>query len=358
MLDTSARLLRLLSLLQGRRFWAGSELAERMEVTPRTVRRDVERLRTLGYPVSSSVGVAGGYRLDAGATLPPLLLDDDEAVAVALSLRTVATSAVSGAEAAAVGALAKLERVLPVRLRRRFRAMGKAVVPLYIRGPQVDAELLTTLASASRDHIQVSFRYVDRLGAGTRRRVEPHGLVNTGARWYLVAFDGTREDWRTFRVDRISGKAAAGHGFLPRELPDGDLATFVARSIRAPAAYRTRVLIHAPRDRVADKLHSSAGRLTAVSKRRCLLESEVSSLPGFSWSLATLGEEFEVQGPPELVRDISELAGRLSRAAERSSRGASRAMGGALRSRRGRPAPEAASTTFPGQGLTRKAPTK
>ena len=316
MLDTSARLLQLLSLLQRRRFWTGAELAERLEVTQRTVRRDVDRLRALGYPVSSSVGVAGGYQLDAGASLPPLLLDDDEALAIAIGLRTVAVSTVSGAEAAAVRALTKLERILPPRLRRRFRTMRDAMVPLHARGPRIDATVLTTLAAASRDHELVSFRYLDRHAKATRRRVEPHGLVHTGSRWYLAAYDLTREDWRTFRVDRIEGKATAADRFRHRELPDEDLAAFVSRSIGSRAyTHRARVLIHAPLEQVADKLHPAAGHLTAVSKRRCLLESGANSLPSLAWYIASLGEEFSVQSPPELVDAITELAGRLSRAA-------------------------------------------
>ncbi len=319
MLDPAARLLRLLSLLQARRFWTGTELAERLEVTQRTVRRDVDRLRSLGYPVSSSVGVAGGYQLDAGATVPPLLLDDDEALAMAIGLRTAATSTISGSEAAAVSALAKLERILPARLRRRFRTMRSAVVPLHAAGPQIDASLLTTLAGASRDHQRLRFRYLDREGKATRRRVEPHGLVHTGSRWYLAAYDLKREDWRTFRVDRIDGKATAEDYFRPRELPDRDVAAYVARSIgNAVHPHRARVLIHAPLDRVAKKLHPSAGELTAVSKRRCRLEASASSLPALAWYLASLGEEFEVQSPPELVALIGAMGGRLSRAAARS----------------------------------------
>lgn len=326
MLDTSARLLRLLSLLQAQRFWTGTELAERLEVTQRTVRRDVDRLRTLGYPVSSSVGVAGGYQLDVGATLPPLLLDDDEALAIAISLRTVAAGTVSGAEAAAVRALAKLERILPSRLRRRFSNMRSAVVPLHAAQPQVDATLLTTLAAASRDHQLVSFRYLDRQQNSTRRRVEPHGLVHASSRWYLVAYDPSREDWRTFRVDRIEGKATATDRFLPRELPDGDIALFVSRSIGSRAyTHRARIVIHAPLERVEQKLDPLAGTLTALSKRRCLLESGANSLPGLAWYIASLGEEFEVQSPPELVEEIASIGGRLSRATERSSRVADRA---------------------------------
>ena len=319
MIDSSARLLRLLSLLQGRRFWTGAELAERLEVTPRTVRRDVDRLRTLGYPVSSSTGVAGGYQLDAGARLPPLLLDDEEALAVAISLRTVAAGTVSGMETAAVSALAKLERVLPSRLQRRFRAMRSAVVPLHMRTPQVDASLLTTLAAASRDQLVVKFRYQDRAGKSTRRRAEPHGLVHTSSRWYLVAFDRKREDWRTFRVDRIVGRVKTAERFTLRELPDESVAAFVSRSIGSRAyTHRARVLIHAPFERVAAKLNPLAGHITALSKRRCLLESGANSLLALSWYIAQLGEEFEVQSPPELAEQVRELAQRLSRAAERS----------------------------------------
>ncbi len=321
MLDTSARLLRLLSLLQARRFWTGVELAERLEVTQRTVRRDVDRLRTLGYPVSSSAGVAGGYQLDAGATLPPLLLDDDEALAVAISLRTVAVSSVSGAEAAAVRALAKLERILPSRLRRRFRTMRDAMVPLHTRGPQIDATMLTTLAGASRDFQLATFRYLDREAKVSRRRVEPHGLVHTGSRWYLVAYDPQREDWRTFRVDRIEGKVVADGRFRPRELPDEDIATFVSRSIGTRVyTHHAQVLIHAPLERVAPKIHPLAGHLKAVGKRRCLLESGANSLSSLAWYVASLGEEFEVHSPPELVAEIADLGARLSRAAQRSSK--------------------------------------
>ena len=319
MLDTSARLLHLLSLLQARRFWSGAELADRLEVTPRTVRRDVDRLRTLGYPVSSSVGVAGGYQLDAGATLPPVLLEDDEALAIALSLRTVAAGGVSGTEEAAVRALAKLERILPMRLRRRVRAMHNAVVPMYVTSPRIDATLLTTLALASRDHEQVTFRYLDREGKSTHRRAEPHGMVHTGSRWYLVAFDLTRDDWRTFRIDRIGGRATTRERFLPRDVPGGDIAAYVSRSVGSRAhTFQARVLIHAPLERVAARVPPLAGHLTAVSKRRCLLESGADSLRGLAWHLASVGEEFEVQTPPELAEQIAELAGRLSRAAARS----------------------------------------
>src|SRR4051794_11032029 len=193
MLETSARLLRLLSLLQARRYWAGAELAERLEVTSRTLRRDVEKLRTLGYPVNAAAGRAGGYQLGAGAELPPLLLSDDEALAVTLGLRTAASGTVAGMEEAAVRALAKLEPLLPKRLRRRVKALGYAVVPLMGRGPSVHPELLSVLASACRDQHELAFAYADGGGRNTQRSVEPHGLVHTGARWYLVAWDLNRE---------------------------------------------------------------------------------------------------------------------------------------------------------------------
>lgn len=322
MLGTSARLLHLLSLLQARRFWSGAELAEQLEVTQRTIRRDVDRLRTLGYPVSSSAGIAGGYQLDAGARLPPVLLEDDEALAIALSLRTVAAGTVTGAEEAAVRALAKLERILPMRLRRRVRAMHNAVVPMYIASPQIDATLLTTLASAIRDHEQVRFRYSDRNAKSTHRRIEPHGLVHTGSRWYLVAFDLTRDDWRSFRVDRIQGRATARERFSPRDVPGGDITAYVSRSVGSrPYTFQARVLIHAPLEKVAAQVPPLAGHLTAVSKRRCLLESGSNSLRGLAWHIASLGEEFEVQSPPELAEHIAELAGRFSRAAARATHG-------------------------------------
>src|SRR5579862_7093394 len=183
MLQTSARLLRLLSLFQAQRYWSGAELSVRLDVTGRTLRRDVDRLRSLGYPVHSTSGVAGGYQLGAGATLPPLLLDDDEAVAVALGLRTSAVGGVSGLEEASVRALLKLEQVLPPRLRGRVAAVHGFVVPLQGHGPSVDAERLSIIANSCRDHECIRFTYHDRKGAPSVRTVEPHRLVHTGYRW-------------------------------------------------------------------------------------------------------------------------------------------------------------------------------
>ena len=197
MLPTSARLLRLLGLLQTHRDWTGPQLAERLAVSTRTVRNDVEKLRSLGYPVHSTTGVSGGYRLGPGAALPPLLLDDDEAVAVAVGLRSAAGGTVAGIEETSLRALAKLEQVLPSRLRHRVSALARAVVALPGTGPAVDADVLTAIAAAVRAHERLRFDYADHGGATSRRDTEPHRLVHTGRRWYLVAWDVTRADWRT-----------------------------------------------------------------------------------------------------------------------------------------------------------------
>src|SRR5690349_2390547 len=224
MSETSSRLLEMLSLLQGRRDWPGSELAERLEVSGRTIRRDIERLRGLGYPVESLTGPAGGYRLRAGTAMPPLLLDDDEAIAIAVGLRTAARASVAGIEETAVRALVKLEQVLPAHLRRRVGALGAATVTLPASGPTVELRHLTLIAAACRDSERLRFRYRRRDGTASRREVEPHSLVNHGRRWYLVAWDPGRGDWRTFRLDRLSRPAATGVRFALRGLPARDAA--------------------------------------------------------------------------------------------------------------------------------------
>ena len=241
MVGTSARLLRLLSLLQARRSWTGAELTSRLDVTPRTLRRDVDRLRSLGYPVASTAGVGGGYRFGAGTDLPPLLLDDQEALAVALGLRAAAAGAIAGLEDATLGALAKLDQVMPARLRRRVSALHGAIVPLPHRGPAVDVATLALLAGACRDAERLRFEYRGRDAEATRRRVEPAGLVSAGFRWYLVAWDLDRADWRTFRVDRIAGKPARGETFTPRPPPAGRVVRLrrevgVGRRLRRPRA--------------------------------------------------------------------------------------------------------------------------
>src|SRR3954452_3380521 len=235
MAKTSSRTLRLLSLLQTHRFWPGPELADRLGVTDRTLRRDIDRLRGLGYPVDSSTGATGGYRRGSGGHMPPLLLDDDEAVAIAVGLRSAASASIDGMEDTAVRALAKLEQVLPDRLRRRVLAVHTNVASLQWSdgGPVVDAEALAVLALACRDREQVRFDYRRRDGDDSSRLVEPHQLVSTGRRWYLVAWDVRRDDWRTFRLDRLERARLAGVRCAPRGLPGGDAAAFVAQSIRS-----------------------------------------------------------------------------------------------------------------------------
>ena len=222
MVQTSARLLALLSLLQVRREWTGQELADRLDVGPRTIRRDVDKLRSLGYPVEAAPGVAGGYRLSAGGALPPLLLDDAEAVAVAVGLRTAASGSIAGIEETSVRALAKLEQVLPARLRRRVNALGDATSAFGVDGPQIDADVLATIAAACRDATRLHFAYVAKDERATRRNTEPCAVVYSGYRWYLVAFDTDRDDWRTFRIDRIHGRVRPGSRGRRRTVPGGD----------------------------------------------------------------------------------------------------------------------------------------
>jgi predicted DNA-binding transcriptional regulator YafY len=314
MLQTSARLLRLLSLFQARRYWSGADLSGQLEVTARTLRRDVDRLRSLGYPVHSTSGSAGGYQLGSGTTLPPLLLDDDEAVAVAVGLRTAA-GGITGIEEASVHALLKLEQVLPSRLRRRVTALHTFIVPLAKTGPTVDVRTLSTIAGACRDHEVLRFPYRSRSEVLSIRSVEPHRLVHTGYRWYLVAWDLSRKEWRTFRVDRIEPKLSTGLRFTPRQPPDGDFAAYVSKSVSyAPYAYRARVILHAPVEMVADRVPPTAGVLEAIDQRTCTLHTGANSLDMLAVFVALIGVDFEVREPPELVDQIRRLATRFSRA--------------------------------------------
>ena len=231
MKETSARLLRLLTLLQVRRVWSGHEIADRLGVTTRTVRRDFEKLRALEYPVTAVKGIAGGYSLGVGAHLPPLLLDDDEAVAIAITLRTAATSGVTGIGETALRALIKLEQILPSRLRNRVKAVQLSMVAAAGRGPTVDAGLLTAVGAACRDQQRLRFDYVGLGNASSARVTEPRELITWGSRWYLVAWDVGRGDWTAFQVDRIRLRGPAGPRFTPRKSPGVDAPTHVARSI-------------------------------------------------------------------------------------------------------------------------------
>jgi predicted DNA-binding transcriptional regulator YafY len=278
--DPTERALLLLSLLQTHRFWPGEELTQRLGVSARTLRRDVDRLRSLGYPVDATPGTGGGYRLAAGAHLPPLLLDDDEAVAIAVGLRSAASASIDGMEDTAVRALAKLEQVLPDRLRRRVLAVHTNVASLQWSddGPVVDADALAVLALACRDHEQVRFDYRRRDGDDSSRLVEPHQLVSAGRRWYLVAWDVRRDDWRTFRLDRLERARLAGVRCRPRELPGGDAAAFVAQSIRTmPQPAWALLEVGADADTLRAALHWGDTQIDAVATDRCRVRIEGTS---------------------------------------------------------------------------------
>lgn len=313
MWETSGRLLRLLSLLQIRREWPGAELADRLGVSVRTVRRDVERLRMLGYPVHAVRGVAG-YQLGAGADVPPLLLDDEEAVAVAMGLRTAAGGTIAGIEEASVRALAKVEQVLPERLRRRVNALGSITVPLRQGGPTVEPGVLTAVATAARDREQLRFDYVRHDGGEQRRRAEPHRLVSSGRRWYLVAWDVDRDDWRTFRVDRMRLRTPNGPRFSSRKLP-ADVADFVARGITTrPYRYRARLMLHGSVEAVTAQIPPTIGVVEPIDETRCLLETGSDSLDELAVWVSLFGFEFEVHEPDDLKVRVAEMVGRLSRA--------------------------------------------
>jgi predicted DNA-binding transcriptional regulator YafY len=324
--ETSSRILELLSLLQGRRDWPGEELAGRLEVSGRTIRRDIERLRRLGYPVESLTGPAGGSRLRAGSAMPPLLLDDEEAIAIAVGLRTAARASVAGIEESAVRALVKLEQVLPPHLRRRVGALGAATVTTPAAAPTVDPQHLTVIAAACRDHERVRFAYERRDGTRSRREVEPHALVNHGHRWYLVAWDRAREDWRTFRVDRLRGPASLGARCAPRELPGKDPAAFVRRSITsAPNRYEAVITLYATAHDVSRRVPSLWGSLEPLDDHMCVYRTGDDDLRWLALRVSSLGVDFEIREPPELVEEMRAVASRISRATRsRATRGTSR----------------------------------
>jgi predicted DNA-binding transcriptional regulator YafY len=308
MLETSARLLKLLSLLQAKRDWTGPELAERLAVTTRTVRNDVERLRNLGYPVHATPGVAGGYRLGAGAKLPPLLLDDDEAVAVALSLSTQDSET-------ADRALKKLEQVLPSRLRHRVSALQEYTVGT---ATELDPEVTVRIVNACRDRERLRFDYVKFDGEQDRREVEPYRLVHVRGRWYLVGWDLGRQDWRTFRADRVRPRVPTGPRFTPRALPD--LEAHLAKGL-ATAAWRFRatVTVHAPAAEVAAKV--PAALVEATGESSCRLTAGADTVEMLAVYLGMLGCGFSVDGPPELVHHLGKVADRFREAINTASHG-------------------------------------
>jgi predicted DNA-binding transcriptional regulator YafY len=316
-MSTSGRLLRLLSLLQTPRDWTGGELAERLEVSPRTIRNDVERLRALGYPVHATRGSVGGYRLEAGSSLPPLLLEDDEAVAVAIGLRTATSGAVTGIEETSLRALAKLEQVLPPRLRRQVSTLQRVTVHVRRRPvTTIDPSMLTELARLAREHFALRFDYSDRKQTASQRRVEPYRIVNSGQRWYLVAWDLDRADWRTFRVDRMRAGMSPGARFAPRGLTDAEVEALIARGVPVEARrHQARVLVHAPAAELAARFGQWFGTITAVDDTSAIVETGADDIEQLAAYLGLLGADFSVDEPPELVAAIRALAARYAAAA-------------------------------------------
>jgi predicted DNA-binding transcriptional regulator YafY len=332
-MSTSARMLQLLSLLQTHRYWPGRELADRLEVSPRTLRRDIERLRDLGYPVDAERGVAGGYQLAAGAALPPLVIDDEEAVAIAVGLQAAAQGAITGIGESAVQALAKVMQVLPPRLQRRVDALRAMTVPARWDGASssgssdgrggwstVDARTLTTLAQACRDDERVRFTYTSKDGPQTAREVEPHRLVPLGRRWYLVAYDLTRHDWRSFRLDRLAGPERTGDRYRPRPLPAEDAAAFVRAGLgRTASRYAVDVVVQAP----AAKVSAYVGRWGSVEEiddDHCRLRMDTDVLDWPAMALGAVGADFDVVSPPELVEYVGAWGRRFARAAAAGAR--------------------------------------
>lgn len=311
-MNPSTRMLRLLSLLQTHRYWPGEELSQRLTVSPRTLRRDIDRLRELGYAVDATRGVAGGYQLRGGTALPPLLLEDDEAVAIAVGLRTAAAGAVSGMAETSVQALTKVIALMPPRLRRRMDAVRSQTDNLVWGGaPIIDPDVLTTLAQACRDDELVRFGYQGRDADPTERRVEPLRLVSLGSRWYLVAYDRDRQDWRSFRLDRISEVVPTGQRFRPRELPSADALTFVQSGIRRmPQKYAVSVRVSAPVDAVARAV-GHWGEVEQVGEG-CVLRMSVDSLRWPVTVLVQLEGAFAVESPPELVELVDQVAHRFA----------------------------------------------
>ncbi|MFE4701098.1 helix-turn-helix transcriptional regulator [Streptomyces sp. NPDC056738] len=315
--DTPARLLQLLSLLQTPREWPGGELSERLGVSRRTVRRDIDRLRELGYPVQATKGADGGYRLVAGTAMPPLVLDDEEAVAIAVGLRAGAGHAVEGVDEASVRALAKLEQVLPSRLRRRVSMLQAATTPLTSGdGASIAPETLTVMASAIAGTERLRFAYRSGDGTPSRRLTEPYRLVSTGRRWYLVAYDVDRDDWRTFRVDRVSEPFATGARFTPRELPTGNAAEFLRQSMYGrQKTYTYEVTFAAPAEFVAARVPAWVGAPEPIDERSCRLRASSSdSVEWLAVRIAMVDCDFTVREPRELVDYVRELGARLSRA--------------------------------------------
>ncbi|WP_329100328.1 YafY family transcriptional regulator [Micromonospora sp. NBC_01699] len=317
MANTSSRTLRLLSLLQTHRYWPGAQLAERLGVSVRTLRRDIDRLRELGYPVEAQRGVDGGYQLTAGAALPPLVVDDEEAVALAVGLQAAAQSAVEGLAESSVRVLAKVVQVMPARLRRQVEALRAMTLSAGWDSPArpgVDPGVLTSVALACRDSEHLRFSYTAASGQHTDRHVEPHRLVSLGRRWYLVAYDLTRHHWRSFRVDRLTAPHGTGSRFRPRDLPAADAAEFVRSSLgNLPQQYRVEVLVDAPAAAVRERI-GQWSTVEEIDAEHCRVRMTADSLDWPTMALGALGADFRVLDPPELLEQIHDWGARFNRA--------------------------------------------
>lgn len=321
MANTSSRTLRLLSLLQTHRFWPGPELAARLEVSERTLRRDIERLRELGYPVDANRGTEGGYQLGAGATMPPLTVDEDEAIAMAVALNGAAQLSSGPLAEASVSALSKVVQVLPPRLRRRAEALRAVTVDSpWSQAPEVQADVLAAVAQAARDEERLRFTYraAGGAGAGTdvARHVEPHRLVTVGRRWYLVAYDLERQDWRSFRLDRLSEPAGTRARFRPRELPGGDAAAYVRAGLsRNETEVAVVARVAAPADVVATRI-GRWGTVTAVDADHCRLEMQGNDPRWVVFGLGMVEADFTLESASGPVREaVARWAGRFGAAA-------------------------------------------
>jgi len=315
--DPTGRALALLSLLPTHRFWRGTELAERLDVTERTVRRDVDRLRELGYPVVAVSGRYGGYRLESGAHMPPLVVDDDEAVALAVGLRYAAVAAIDGMEETSLRALTKIESLLPHRLRRRVAALHSSVtsVPSLATWDPVGPELLSVLAAACRDHELARFGYRTGEGSDGRRLVEPHRLVTAGRRWYLLAWDRDRDDWRTFRLDRLARPWTASGHFTPREIPGGDAAAYVAGAIGSVPRERVATLaLGAELDDLTEVLRWVDHRVVESTTGGTVIEIRGEDRGRLAMTVAriALTTSVHVIEPDDLARAVARLAAHLT----------------------------------------------
>jgi len=314
---TTSRSLRLLSLLQNRRYWPGVELAARLEVSARTLRRDVERLREMGYPVDAQRGVDGGYQLAAGAALPPLVLSDEEAVSLAVGLQSaVQGGSIVGIEESSLQALSKLIQVMPPRLRRQVDALAAMIVPAMFGAdaPSAESGVLSTIAQACRDCERLMFDYVSRGGDPSERHVDPHRLVLLGRRWYLVAWDLDRSDWRTFRLDRLTDPQGTGGHFPARELPTGNAAQFVRDAIGSmPRRYVVEVIVQASPEVTRQRIGRWA-TIEELGTGQCLLRVASESFDWPMMALSATEAEFEVLSPPEFIAHLRERSDRFGRA--------------------------------------------